>query len=119
MQSSSIFRRGLTRRQVNRALALGGASVLALGARRARAATELRVLNWQGYGTDEPWAVKLFESRNDAKVTHDYFNSEQEMLTKLRTNPGVYDVVLVNSSYTIQAAKEGLLQPIDTSKIAN
>jgi spermidine/putrescine transport system substrate-binding protein len=122
MRETSSQGRGLTRRQLNRALALGGVSALALGmlgTRPARAATELRVLNWQGYGTDEAWAVKLFEGRNDAKVTHDYFNSEQEMLTKLRTNPGVYDVVLVNSSYTTQAAKEGLLQAIDTSKITN
>ena len=41
---------------------------------------------------------------------------KQEMLTKLRTNPGTYDVVLINSSYTQQAAKEGLIQPIDTSQ---
>src|SRR5262249_6392238 len=122
MQSNSTLAQGLTRRELARFLTLGGVSVLALtalGTGRARAATELRVLNWQGYGTDEAWAVKLFESRNDAKVTHDYFNSEQEMLTKLRTNPGVYDVVLVNSSYTAQAAAEGLIQAIDTSKIGN
>jgi spermidine/putrescine transport system substrate-binding protein len=85
----------------------------------ARASGELHVLNWQGYGTDEAWALQIFEGRNAVKVVHDYFNSEQEMLTKLRTNPGVYDVVLINSSYTQQAAKEGLIQPIDTSQITN
>ncbi|HXQ41491.1 MAG TPA: hypothetical protein VN821_09490, partial [Candidatus Udaeobacter sp.] len=79
----------------------------------------LHVLNWQGYGTDEAWALKIFEDRYKCKVVHDYFNSEPEMLTKLRTNPGVYDVVLVNSSFTQQAAKEGLIQAIDTSKITN
>jgi spermidine/putrescine transport system substrate-binding protein len=112
----------MSRRQLSRMLALGGVSALALGIltpSAARAATQLRVLNWQGYGTDEGWAVKLFEERNGVKVVHDYFNSEQEMLTKLRTNPGVYDVVLINSSYTQQAAKEGLIQGIDTSKITN
>src|SRR5437773_592885 len=79
----------------------------------------LHVLNWQGYGTDEAWALKTFEGRTGCKVIHDYFNSEEEMLTKLRTNPGAYDVVLVNSSYTGDAAKEGLLQAIDTSKMIN
>ncbi len=82
-------------------------------------AAELHVLNWQGYGTDEAWAVKLFEERTGLKVIHDYFNSEQEMLTKLRTSPGVYDVVLINSSFTEQAVQEGLLQPIDPAEIAN
>ena len=72
----------------------------------ARAAGELHVLNWQGYRTDEAWAVKLFEERHGVKVVHDNFNSEQEMLTKLRTSPGTYDVVLINSAFTEQAAKE-------------
>jgi len=106
-----------------RSFLLGSAAVLGLtatgGMRRAAAATELRVLNWQGYGTDEAWAVELFSKRHDAKVTHDYFNSEQEMLTKLRTSPGTYDVVLINSTFTAQAQSEKLIQPIDSGKIKN
>ncbi|HRX36896.1 MAG TPA: spermidine/putrescine ABC transporter substrate-binding protein, partial [Aestuariivirga sp.] len=57
-------------------------------------AAEIRVLNWQGYGTDEAFAVEAFEKKTGTTVVHDYFTSEQEMLTKLRTNPGAYDVVL-------------------------
>lgn len=82
-------------------------------------AVEIRVLNWQGYGTDEAWALEAFKEQTGIDVVHDYFNSEQEMLTKLRTNPGAYDVVLINSSYTVQAADEGLIQPIDTAGMAN
>jgi len=41
------------------------------------------------------------------------------MLTKLRTNPGVYDVVLVNSARDAQAQAEGLIDPIDLSKVPN
>ncbi len=85
----------------------------------ARAAGEIRVLNWQGYGTDEAWALEIFEKQTGIKVVHDYFNSEQEMLTKLRTAPGTYDVVLINSTFTQQAVKEGLIQPIDTAKISH
>lgn len=95
-------------------LALG----LALGAGQSRA-DEIRVLNWQGYGTDEAWALELFKERTGIDVVHDYFNSEQEMLTKLRTNPGAYDVVLINSAYTRQAADEGLIEPIDASGMEN
>lgn len=98
------------------AAALAGAG---LAIPHGAAAQELRVLNWQGYGTDEPWAIELFEQQTGVKVVHDYFNSEQEMLTKLRTSPGTYDVVLINSSFTGQAAEEGLIQPIDPAVISN
>jgi spermidine/putrescine transport system substrate-binding protein len=86
---------------------------------RALAAGDLRVLNWQGYGTDEAWALEIFKQKTGLNVVHDYFNSEQEMLTKLRTSPGAYDVVLINSTYTQQAAGEGLIEPIDSAKITN
>lgn len=79
----------------------------------------LRVLNWQGYGSDEPWAIETFESRYGVKVVHDYFTSEEELLTKLRTSPGVYDVVLPNNAYVPAAVREGLLQPIDPSRLEN
>lgn len=82
-------------------------------------ADEIRVLNWQGYGTDIDWSLKAFTEVTGHTVIHEYFTSEQEMLTKLRTNPGAYDVVLINAAYTAQAQEEGLISPIDTSKITN
>lgn len=85
----------------------------------ASAADEIRVLNWQGYGTDADWAVAAFTEETGHTVVNEYFNSEQEMLTKLRTNPGAYDVVMINVAFVPQAREEGLIQPIDTSKIGN
>ncbi len=85
----------------------------------AAGAAEVKVLNWQGYGTDEAWALELFEAKTGYTVVHDNFNSEQEMLTKLRTSPGAYDVVLINSAFTGQAAEEGLIQAIDPATISN
>jgi spermidine/putrescine transport system substrate-binding protein len=82
-------------------------------------ADEIRVLNWQGYGTDAEWATKAFTEATGNTVVHEYFTSEQEMLTKLRTNPGAYDVVLINSAFTGQAQSEGLIAPLDASKIPN
>src|SRR5262245_16129170 len=113
----SRSRFGLNRRA---ALALmGAAAAISLTSGAARAAGEIKVLNWQGYGTDEKWALEMFEKQTGLKVVHDYFNSEQEMLTKLRTSPGAYDVVLINNIYVMDAANEGLIQPVDTSKIYN
>src|SRR3546814_9617290 len=86
---------------INRRMLLGAVAATlagaAFGVPQGIAAEELRVLNWQGYGTDEAWAVELFEQQTGVKVVHDYFNSAQELLTKLRTSPGTYAVVLINS----------------------
>lgn len=105
----------------HRVLAALGAALAAAVPLAGPAAAQgtVNVLNWQGYGTDESFAVAAFKEKTGLDVVHDYFNSEQEMLTKLRTNPGAYDVVLINGAFTEQAAEEGLIQPIDTSNISN
>lgn len=100
-------------------IALGALALLGASAAAPAWAADLHVLNWKGYGTDEPWAVAEFEKQTGVHVVHDAFNSEQEMLTKLRTNPGVYDVVLINSIYNAEAAKGGLIEPIETGKLTN
>ena len=100
---------------------IGGVAVAAtaLGTNRASAATKITVLNWQGYGTDEKWAIEDFKKQTGIEVVHDYFSSEAEMLTKLRTNPGAYDVVLINSARDSQAVDDGLIIPLDFAKIPN
>lgn len=94
------------------------ASLLAVTATLSHA-DEIRVLNWQGYGTDIDWSLAAFEEATGHKVLHEYFNSEQEMLTKLRTNPGAYDVVMINAIFVPQAIDEGLIAPVETSRIEN
>ena len=110
-----------SRRQVLSLLSSGAAATagMSLFPGIGHAATKITVLNWQGYGTDEAWAVKAFTEKTGIEVVHDYFSSEAEMLTKLRTNPGVYDVVLINSARNQQAAGESLLAPIDFAKVKN
>ena len=83
------------------------------------AADTLNVLNWKDWGTDAPWALQKFEGPNNVKVVHDYFSSFAEAFTKLRTNPGHYDMLDLNVAFTKQAADEGLIQPIDVSKLKN
>ena len=85
----------------------------------AQSGTEITVLNWQGYGTDEAWAVEKFTAATGIAVKHDYFNSEEEMVTKLRLNPGVYDVVLVNSARVSQLKAEDLIEPVDLAAVPN
>jgi spermidine/putrescine transport system substrate-binding protein len=101
-------------------LALAAAVALVASAPAARAAEgELHVLNWEGWGTNQPFAMEAFEKQTGVKVVHDYLTSFPEMFTKLRTNPGVYDIVVMNTAYTLQAADEGLIEPIDVSGLKN
>lgn len=92
------------------------AAPLSLSVSHAQA-TEFYVLNWQGYGSDEPWAIAQFEEAHNVTVVHDYFTSLDEMLTKLITSPGVYDAVEMNIAYLQPALEDGLIQPIDVSQI--
>ncbi|WP_042954858.1 ABC transporter substrate-binding protein [Rhizobium leguminosarum] len=86
---------------------------------KAFAGGTITVLNWQGYGTDEAWSIKAFTEKTGIAVVHDYYSSESEMLTKLRTNPGAYDLVILNAARCAQAVAEDLLQPIDFTKVPN
>src|SRR5262245_5737204 len=86
----------------------GAATGLLAAPRIVRADGKITVLNWQGYGTDEKWAVENFKKATGLDVVHDYFNSEPEMITKLQTNPGAYDVVLTNSAWNAVASGQGL-----------
>jgi spermidine/putrescine transport system substrate-binding protein len=92
---------------------------LMAGSGPSQAADTLNVLNWKDWGTDAPWALEKFEGPNDTKVVHDYFSSFAEAFTKLRTNPGHFDMLDLNVAFTQQAADEGLIQPIDVSKLKN
>ena len=79
----------------------------------------LHIINWQGYGSDEPWALEMFKEKYGVEIIHDYYNSNEELLTKLRTSPGTYDAVLIGNTWGTTAIQEGLLQPIDVDALSN
>lgn len=79
----------------------------------------LHIINWQGYGSDEPWALEMFKETYGVEIIHDYYNSNEELLTKLRTSPGTYDAVLIGNTWGTTAIEEGLLQPIDVDGLSN
>src|SRR5262245_32243238 len=100
-----------------RVAALG--AVLAVGAAGRLAAGRPHVLNWQGWGTDQPFAMEAFEKSTGIKVVNDYLTSFPEAFTKLRTSPGYYDIFVISMAWTMRAANEGLLEPVDTSRLKN
>jgi len=114
--TSNITRRNTLQLISASLIASAGYSLLP---RKAAAAGTITVLNWKGYGTDEVWSTKAFQEATGIEVVHDYYSSEPEMLTKLRTNPGAYDLVVLNAARCAQAMAEDLIVPIDYSKVPN
>lgn len=78
----------------------------------------LVVANWKDYGSDMKWVTEEFEKKTGAKVVHQYFNSEDELLQMLRTGgTGKIDVALPNLAYVQPAVESDLIQPIDESRV--
>jgi spermidine/putrescine transport system substrate-binding protein len=111
---------------ISRRAVLAAGALLALPSiARAESSTQafkgktLTVASWQDYGADDPATLKMFEDMTGATVKDVYFTSEDDLLEMLREGGiGKIDVVLPNLEYVKPAAQQGLLQPIDTAKIA-
>ncbi|TIO26767.1 extracellular solute-binding protein [Mesorhizobium sp.] len=85
--------------------------------RRAIAASELRLLTWEGYAEDA-W-VKDFEQANGVTVTKTYVGSNDEYMAKLAAGGGDYDVVVIVSSLARRAIDAGFVENLDLSLISN
>lgn len=95
-------------------------SVSVFGCASSDGKQELVVVNWKDYGSDDPKLIKAFEDKHNVKIVHQYMASEEELLTKLRTEKaGNIDVVLPNASILPVSINEGLLAPIDIKKLSN
>ena len=80
----------------------------------------LNIVNWADYGSDDPDFIAAFEEAYGCKIVHQYMQSEEDLLTRLRTaSPGEIDVVLPNCTILPAAIEEGLLFDIDVSKLEN
>ncbi len=97
-------------------MAIGG--VLALAATNVSAEKiggEINVLSWGDY---IDFAIKPFEEKYGTTVNIDYYGSEQEAINKIRAaGLGTYDVVFLGVGFDDVAMKQGLIEPIDVSKI--
>ncbi|MGX1901257.1 spermidine/putrescine transport system substrate-binding protein [Thermolongibacillus altinsuensis] len=77
----------------------------------------LTVYNWGDY--IDPDLIKKFEKETGIKVIYQTFDSNEAMMTKIAQGGTTFDVA-VPSEYAISKMKEeGLLLPIDHSKLPN
>jgi len=82
--------------------------------------TKLYVVNWKDYGSDNPEFIEAFEAEYNCEIVNTYMDSEEDLLTRLKTSgAGEIDVCLPNCTILPAAIEAGLLEPIDTSKLTN
>jgi spermidine/putrescine transport system substrate-binding protein len=77
---------------------------------------ELNVLNWGAY-IDH--CIKPFEEKYGCKVNIEYYASEEEGIAKVKAAPGKYDTFNVGVGYLTPVVKQGLVQPLETDRIAS
>jgi spermidine/putrescine transport system substrate-binding protein len=99
------------------AAALAAAAVFCLPACRGTAKPALHVYTWSDY--IKPELVARFESENGCRVVIDTFDSNEAMYAKLKAGATGYDVLTPTSYMVSVLEKQGLLQPLDRTKLPN
>ena len=77
----------------------------------------VNVLNWADYIAPETLA--RFERETGIKVNYDLFDSNEVLETKLLTGRTGYDVVVPTDYFLERQAKQGILLPLDRTKLPN
>ena len=77
----------------------------------------LRVCTWSDYIDDR--VVQQFEKQNECRVEIKTFDSNEEMVDRLKAGDSGFDIVTPSSYVIPTLEKELLIQPLDHSKIPN
>jgi spermidine/putrescine transport system substrate-binding protein len=77
----------------------------------------LYIFNWTYYTPDS--VIQKFEKEYSCKVVYDSFDSNETMFAKLKAGGSNYDIVFPSADYVSIMIKEGMLAPIDKSKLKN
>ncbi|MGH8432150.1 MAG: extracellular solute-binding protein, partial [Solimonas sp.] len=99
-------------------LAMGVAAPALLRTTWARAASELRVMAWQGYADDD-W-VKEFQDQTGAVAKVVFIGTDDEIWAKIKGSEGKdFDVFAVNTAQLQRYIDGGLTTPYDLDKVPN
>ncbi len=77
----------------------------------------LNLLVWEGYS--DPKFVKGFEDKYGVTVKGTYFGTSDELVAKLKSSKGVYDVVSPSTDVATTLIESNLIAPVDTTKIVS
>jgi len=82
------------------------------------ASNVLYVYNWSEYLPQK--VIKQFEKETGIKVKYSTYDSNEAMYAKIKTDTkSSYDIIVPSTYFVSKMAKEGLLSPIDKTKIPN
>jgi len=81
------------------------------------AAEKLYLFNWIYYIPDD--VIEDFTKETGIKVIVDSYASNEEMYNKIVAGGGGYDIVVPSGDYVSIMIAEGLLEPIDKTKVPN
>jgi len=92
-------------------------SLAGCAAKGDAAPKKLYIFNWTYYTPDA--VIKAFEKEYKVQVVYDTFASNEEMFAKIKAGGSSYDLTFPSGDYVSIMIKEGLLEPIDRSKLKN
>lgn len=78
---------------------------------------KLNIYNYSGYLNED--LVKQFEAETGIKVSLDYYNDNEELLTRIRMGVAGYDLMVPTGSMVKVMNDANLLAPIDYSSVSN
>jgi spermidine/putrescine transport system substrate-binding protein len=90
---------------------------IALAAGSALADGELHIYNWGDYTS--PDVIKKFEQTYNVKVTLDSYDSNDQMIAKIKAGGSGYDVVMPSSYVIPSMVKDGLLAKVEPDQMEN
>ncbi|MDR0557110.1 MAG: extracellular solute-binding protein [Treponema sp.] len=77
----------------------------------------LYIYNWTYYTPDS--VIQKFEAEYGVTVVYDEFASNEDMYAKIQAGGSGYDILFPSGDYVSIMAKQGMLEKIDRSKLAN
>ncbi len=96
---------------------LAGAFALTLAGCRRDAGNVLHVYTWADY--IKPELVERFEKEQGCQVVIDTFDSNESMYAKLKAGASGYDVIFPSSYMVRLMHEQGMLQPLDKTRLPN
>jgi spermidine/putrescine transport system substrate-binding protein len=87
------------------------------GPRATESGGRLFIYNWTYY--TPPSVIEKFESEYGVTVIYDEFASNEDMYAKIQAGGSGYDIVFPSGDYVSIMAKQGMIEKLDKSKLAN
>jgi len=97
-------------------LAVALISVLLLSS-CAKKMSVLYIFNWSDY--IDPELIKEFETQNQCRIKYSTYDSNENMLTKIKSSRESFDVVFPSGDHVTILRDADLLEPLDNAKLAN